>query len=171
MLFSVSIAGKVDSSKFEYKWTVSNGKIFDGQGTTAISVLTDKDLSREITATVEINGLPEGCKNSFSDWLTIPPKPECRCNDEYGKIPWLEERYKLDAMIMELLADPKAKAYLTFAYKTHSERNSIFIRQKKILKFLEARKIPLSKILMTIKSDRGYSTAIWILPEGAEIPN
>lgn len=38
MLFSVSISGKIDSSKFQYNWSVSQGNIFDGQGTMAITV-------------------------------------------------------------------------------------------------------------------------------------
>lgn len=112
----------------------------------------------------------DGCKNSFSEWVSIPPKVQCRCFDEYGKLPWNNELVRLEASIIELIGDPKAKAYIIFSYANESEKVSVFNRQKKILRYLESRKILSNRILFKFEKDYGNLTRIRILPEGAELP-
>ena len=68
MEFSVSLMGKFENRSLEYRWIVSNNVNFNGQGTSSISIPLDRNLAEQtITATVEIKGLPEGCKSSFSE--------------------------------------------------------------------------------------------------------
>lgn len=165
MLFSVSIGGKFDNSKLEYKWAVSRGTIADGQGTTAILIKTTKDMDGlEVTATIEIKGLPESCKNSFSETIVLPPPVVCRCViDEYGKASWSDERLRLQNLIVELTNDPKATGLLIFSFKNNSEIDLIFSRQKRILRYLEKNKIQPSQVLMRIIKGE-YQTEIRIIP-------
>lgn len=170
MLFSISISGNIDTSKLEYNWSVSQGNIFDGQGTTAITVLRDKKLEGEVIATIEIRGLPVGCKTQFSGETILPPKIICRCAiDEYGKLSWNDELVRLENSIIELIRDSTAKAYIIFSYSNELERAHIFNRQKKILRYLERRKILSERILFKLEKGYGYLTRIRILPEGAEL--
>ena len=172
MLFSISLIGKFDNSKLEYKWTVSSGEISDGQGTTAILVETDKKTDGEVTATVEIKGLPEGCQDSFSETWEMIPIPIGEPLDKLGKMPWSNERVRLEVLVYELLQyPPQTKAYLIFSIANDSEKKLVLSRQRKILTFLEKNKILLSRILMKIEKVGYYQTTIWIVPEGAELPN
>src|SRR5687768_16982282 len=47
--------------ELEYFWTLKNGKIISGQGTVSIIVQFNSDAN--MTATVEVKGLPENCLN------------------------------------------------------------------------------------------------------------
>jgi hypothetical protein len=62
--YSVEAKEDKDLNGLQYKWSVSEGTIVSGQGTTAIEV---RQPNSNITVTVEINGLPHGCERIFSD--------------------------------------------------------------------------------------------------------
>lgn len=171
MLFSVSILGKVDTSKLEYKWSVSQGSILDGQGTTAITVLRDKKLEGGVIATIEIRGLPIVCKTQFSEETFLPPKPVCRCViDEYEKISWFDERIRLESLIFELKADPNAKGYIILSYNNELEKKLLINRQKKILKYFESHGIASCRVLLKVENRGGYFTKFSVVPEGADLP-
>ena len=55
-----------NTSKPEFKWSVSAGTIVKGQGTDEITVDTNGLVSTDVIATVELTGAPPGCKNSAS---------------------------------------------------------------------------------------------------------
>jgi hypothetical protein len=66
MTFTVDVKGE-NIDKIEYKWTVSNGTIISGQGTSAMIVATTEDMAGQtVTATIEIIGLPKNCPNLAS---------------------------------------------------------------------------------------------------------
>jgi len=58
------------NQKLTFKWSVSSGEIVGGQGTTAVKIHIT-DLSKGITATVEVGGLPYGCENIASCSFTV----------------------------------------------------------------------------------------------------
>jgi hypothetical protein len=49
-----------------YNWIISSGKITSGQGTRTITVDTSGLSSQFVTATVKIDGMPEGCPTTAS---------------------------------------------------------------------------------------------------------
>src|SRR5258705_5842645 len=51
--------------KVTYMWSVSRGKIKSGQGTSSITIDRPDDMNG-FTATVEVQGLPDGCVNAAS---------------------------------------------------------------------------------------------------------
>lgn len=172
MNFSVSLIGDLKNSKPDYKWTVSNGEILDGQGTTAILVATTKEMDGQtVIATVEIKGLPDGCENSFSESEEFESLLIGDPFYKYGKISWANEWDKMHSLRFELMNySLQTKAYLIFSIAKDSEMNLVFSRQKKIFKFLEKYKIPQSRIQMIITKGDYYQTTIWIVPEGADLP-
>ena len=54
-VFTAQVAGGSQNS-VTYKWTVSEGEIFKGQGTSKIKVKTNGLAEKILTATVEVNG-------------------------------------------------------------------------------------------------------------------
>ena len=74
--------GKRGKSKYEYKWTVSDGDIVDGQGTSAIQVRMPESLL--VKATFKIVGLPATCSDTASEFFqTTGPEPT---PEEVGRV-------------------------------------------------------------------------------------
>jgi PKD-like domain len=57
--FRAATTGIDPKSKPTFYWTISAGKIIDGQGTAVITVSTEEVPGAEVTATVEVGGLSE----------------------------------------------------------------------------------------------------------------
>lgn len=53
-------------SKQIYRWTVTSGKITEGQGTPYITVATDKLAGKTVKATLEVSGIDPACPNTSS---------------------------------------------------------------------------------------------------------
>jgi hypothetical protein len=64
-----------DLSKLTYIWTVYNGEILNGQGTSTITVKSEKPYEKSITAVIKLQGLPENCPNTASETASIDPRP------------------------------------------------------------------------------------------------
>ena len=64
----------VSNSNLQFAWTVSAGTIIEGQGTTQISVATDRSIAgKSMTAKVEVGGLPSACEKIASDTALLLP--------------------------------------------------------------------------------------------------
>lgn len=86
----------------KFHWTVSSGTIVSGQGTPVIEVDSDLNSSVEsIIATVEVSGLPEGCKNLASEVAGIKFPGDPVVIEEYGKVSPAIERERLDVVAAE----------------------------------------------------------------------
>jgi hypothetical protein len=56
----VTVEGVKPESDMPYGWSVSNGEIVEGQGTRSLKIRID-DPNKEVTATVEVNGIDPYC--------------------------------------------------------------------------------------------------------------
>lgn len=66
MLFTVNLSSQPESYA-KYKWTVSDGTIIQGQGTTQIAVQTTPEMAgKTITATLELEGVCPTCTKTAS---------------------------------------------------------------------------------------------------------
>ena len=72
---TLAILADVDSPlDITYNWSISSGKIVGGQGTENI-IIAANEVTKSLTATVQLSGLPEGCETKKSVSLNvIPPK-------------------------------------------------------------------------------------------------
>ena len=59
------VEGDNSNQELTYGWSISNGEIVEGQGTSSLKVRID-DLSKGVTATVEVNGLKLDCNRVAS---------------------------------------------------------------------------------------------------------
>ncbi len=64
-IVKLRVDGADPAKKLSYKWSVSSGKIVDGQGTPTLKVRFT-DAGQSLTATVDVGGLPEACETSAS---------------------------------------------------------------------------------------------------------
>ncbi|MBX7173294.1 MAG: hypothetical protein K1X72_20155 [Pyrinomonadaceae bacterium] len=159
MEFSVSSMEKLANRGFEFKWTVSNGVSFNGQGTPTISISTNEKMEGQmITATVEIKGLPEGCKNTdFASGDVAQPPPYCpQPNKDIigGNSSWQEVISRIQNLNIILEGEKGYKGIITFNVTNSSELNKVMEMQKKVLEISKKNKIPLDGITMkTVKGD------------------
>src|SRR5215510_1197598 len=74
--FKVIVGNGAPNLTLAYQWTVTTGRIVDGQGTSAIRVIADQPRNN-LTATVEVKGFPAECSGmaSISLILSDPPPP------------------------------------------------------------------------------------------------
>jgi len=101
-----------------YNWTVSAGTISGGQGTPSITVDTTGQAGQNITATVEIGGLPPECDRTRSCSFSVAPEPPgCRKFDSYGDIRFNDEKARLDPFAVALQNEPGSTGYI-IAYGT-----------------------------------------------------
>src|SRR6478672_1633785 len=68
-LIPFTVTVKPTESTLTYKWTVSRGIVAEGQGTPTIKVrVAPRDF--DVTATVEVDGLPQECVKRASETVT-----------------------------------------------------------------------------------------------------
>jgi hypothetical protein len=168
--YTANVQG-IDLKRISYRWTVSNGTIVSGQGTPVIEVDTTGLDGENITATVEIKGLADGCPNTKSETGAV-----CSCLhplliEEYGKISFTKEKVKLDYVADELAKNEAASVYFII-YSTDREKPDVLeARQANIEKYLmEKHKIPRNRIVFVLADSDAYLTKIFIVPEGADAP-
>src|SRR5439155_6798822 len=73
--FSVAFGLGSPNKSVNYKWKVSSGKIVSGQGTNSIHVDVSDARQKDITATVEVEGLPLDCNEKESATTTVGVLP------------------------------------------------------------------------------------------------
>jgi hypothetical protein len=118
---TVNLANLAPGQSPTYNWSVSDGTISSGQGTTSITIDTTGQDGKNITATVEVGGLPPECQHtascSFSVQKELPH--ECKNFDEYGNIKFNDEKARLDNYAIALQQDTSSTAtILVYAGRT-----------------------------------------------------
>jgi hypothetical protein len=72
IVFTASVTIGTSTTEPTFKWTVDEGTILDGQGTSAITVYVTKLHGKTITATVEVGGIDPACSKTASCTTKIP---------------------------------------------------------------------------------------------------
>jgi len=104
---TVNVVGGATGLTPTYNWSVSDGTIASGQGSPSITIDTTGQAGKNITATVNIGGLPPECQSTAScSFSIIPPPPLCTKFDEYGDIRFNDEKARLDNYAIQLQNDP-----------------------------------------------------------------
>ncbi len=71
--FRANVVGGFDVT---YVWTIVNGTILNGQGTSAIEVKPSVGWNKEVSATLEIGGLNPNCNCKTTDSFTTSIRPD-----------------------------------------------------------------------------------------------
>lgn len=166
--FSASVSGgdaKVDPT---FNWTISNGTIMSGQGTSAIAVSTE-GLTGTVTATLDVGGYARECATSNSCTFSIKP----------GAVKYITSHDfafdKIDARMKEFMAAsnwkntyPQPVAFVYF-YPGKSWSKKQYTRNRIDVGTALQRygiDVPNFKIVDGPKQKKGFYE-IYLLPEGA----
>lgn len=161
-----------EPEKLIYHWTISSGELLKGQGTSTINVKNDFCINPNITATVEIRGLPVNCPYSGS--ASIGVSHACGGSgvliDDYGRMPFGKEKLHLDNAVHHLRNDPHHRAVFVIYPSKKSEMAAIRRRAANITKYLRNRGISTKRFKFVYGPEYTYMTKIWMVPDGADDP-
>jgi hypothetical protein len=166
MDFSVSLMGKFDNKNVEFKWTVSNGANFNGQNTSVISIPIDENLAgQNITATVEIKGLPKGCKSSFSESNKVETRRIIiqdgdQENTFRGNSSPQEYFWRIHNLAIGVQNEKGSKGVVAFKFTNSSEQRKSVATKKKLLKMAKNRKVSLDGIEVKIEKGKVYEITV-----------
>lgn len=169
--FRVVVSKDFDSSNLKYKWSVLNGKILSGQGTTSIFIDSSGLESRSPVATVLVEGLPEGCPNTASEagipfCGVIPYKV-----DEYEKMSDRDEKIRLNDFSQALLqSDRNATGHFRKVFQHGLTNSAAYRNLRQILNYLKSRGIDENRLTFGLAFGEKELTSIFIVPTGAETP-
>jgi hypothetical protein len=153
-----------------YKWSVSSGTIENGQNTPVIQLRTDKTQGQEVTAVVEVDGLPEGCLKMVSKTADVAGCGMPATLDDYEVPPFPDEMARLANVARELKENPGTVA-LFLIYITKKETYSLLnTRITDIVSFFaERRNISKERLKFVFAERESYSTRIYLVPAGTSV--
>jgi hypothetical protein len=153
-----------------YNWTVSAGTISGGQGTPSITIDTTGLEGQNVTATVEIGGLPPACERTKSCSFSVAGlPPACRKFDEYADLRFNDEKARLDNFAIQLQQEPGSQGFYVIFGSCDGEADQRSARAVDYL--VNNRGIDRSRITVVNGGCRETLTVeLWICPTGAANP-
>jgi hypothetical protein len=168
--FTSSLTGGSGNVTPNFNWTVSAGRIVEGQGTSSIKVDTAGLAGQTLRATLSMGGYPLDCSATCSISFPVPFKG--KKFDEFGELSRNDEKARLDNYAIEMQNDPSSTAYVII-YPPQSGRSGQVQTQKtRIVDYLvNSRGFNAARIVTIIGPPRGDMTVeLWIVPQGAPPP-
>ena len=170
MTFSANIAGSVPRG-VSYFWTVSEGEILEGQGTLNLKVKTPNRSSFNITATLEIGSLPDGCPNTVSETAPVT----CSCSpilvDEFSASPYVIDKVRLDRFVEELRKNPSARGYIIEYFRHTTPESVVDKKVKEITEYLiRTKQLEKAEFDIVVSHFDENRTKFYAVPPGAEFP-
>ena len=168
--FATSINGGAPGIVPTYNWTVSNGHIVSGQGTSSIIVDTAGLAGQTITATVDVGGYGIPCPASCS--VSLPIEEISKKFDEYSDIARDDEKARLDNYAIELQNEPGRHGYIIVYPGRKAKSNEVQQHVQRISDYLiNSRGIDASRFTVKIGAARdNWLVELWVVPQGAPPP-
>jgi hypothetical protein len=170
MNFSVKVGDEAKDLNLEYQWTASEGKIIEGQGTSSIKIDITGLANVNVTATIEIKGFPENCRNVSSETGSVVICYRSRLFDEYEKLPAGKIKAKVNELFVLLGSEPNYQGYI-INYGTDKE---ITVLEKQIRDAITFLKYDANRVTVirggSNPNGEGVFTKVWIVPPGADNP-
>jgi hypothetical protein len=136
-------------------------------------VNTSEFVGGNITATVEVEGLPSRCPKLASCTTTVIRDPVARRIDEYGgDISFSDEKARLDRLISELRKDPHALGYILSYAGRAARRGEALRRAERARRYVIKEGGFDPRMLVAIDGGHRESRAIelYIVPSGISPP-
>ena len=155
-----------------FSWTVSEGRIVQGQGTSSIKVDMTGFRGRSTTGTVTVSGFDSACPATASCTLIEHPAPPSKKFDSYGVLPRKKEALRLNAYALELQNQPGSQAYiLAYGGRRGSGGEAQKLAAKTQEYLVRTRGIDGGRIVTVDAGYKEKSTVdLWIVPTGATPP-
>jgi len=164
--YTVTVSN-VEQYSLDYFWSTTAGRIKDGQGTNSIKVIQP---NADLTVTVDIRGLPDGCPTSASEMQACglrAPDPikfyELQPNKIFGGA-------AAKQVAAEMLENPNNQLYILAG--DVGRKNSLAFQQKQrtIIDLLSARGVTPDRITMAPVYSDVELFQFWRVPPGANNP-
>lgn len=169
--FSANMTGGSSNVSATYNWTVSAGRIIEGQGTPSIKVDTKGLAGQTVKATFSVDGYPQDC--SAICLVQIPlPNRTCKKFDEFPDIQRNDEKARLDNFAVELQNDPASTAYVIVYPGTRGPAAEAQKRASRIVDYLvNTRQLDTQRIVTIVGSPRNeLMVELWVCPQGLTPP-
>ncbi len=168
---NITFTANVSGQNVTYNWTVSQGEITRGQGTSSITVATTADMAgSNVTATVEVKDtVCDSCDTlTGTETAIIEDVQTPRKVDEFGKLVNDDVRLRLDNYFIALQNDPSATGYII----NYGPPKEVAARERLITNHIRLRRADASRITIVNGGDRGsgIETTLWTVPAGATAP-
>jgi len=163
--YSVTVSN-ADQYSLQYVWSVSAGRIKDGQGTSSIRVIQPNSA---FTATVEIIGLPDGCPAIASEHLTWDPAPvpvkiyDLQPNESFDKA----AATRISEVILEIAG---SQLYILAGDVGGKNASSFQRKQRTIVDMLSKLGITRDRITIAPVHSEVELFQFWRVPPGASNP-
>jgi hypothetical protein len=153
-----------------FNWTVSAGRIIEGQGTGSIKVDTTGLAGQTLRATLSMGGYPLDCSASCSISFPVPLK--CKKFDEFGDLARNDEKARLDNYAIEMQNDPSSTAYVVVYPGQGGRSERVQTQRTRIVDYLvNSRGFNSGRIVTIVGPPRGKMTVeLWTCPQGAKPP-
>ena len=168
--FTANLSGGTAGVVPTYNWTVTNGHIVSGQGTSSITVDTAGLAGQTIAATVDVGGYGIPCPASCS--VSLPIEEISKKFDEYYDIARNDEKARLDNYAIELQSEPGRQGYIIVYPARKAKSNEAQQRAERISDYLiNSRGIDPSRFTVKIGTARdNWLVELWVVPQGAAPP-
>jgi hypothetical protein len=167
IMFSVELTG-APLQDVIYTWTLSTGKVVEGQGSNAITMVYDRNGS-SITASVEVAGLGEGCPSGASETLSYCEGPVPILVAE-GFVPVASiDKARLNKLASELAVAPNTQGYLIEYFPSKTSQKAIDAKIRLTLQHLK-KSVDETRITIVTDTASNAFTKYYIVPPGASNP-
>lgn len=160
-----SVIAKPESDA-KIRWSISDGSIVEGAGSSKIKV--DPKGAARITAVATAEGIQAPCENSAVATADIGPK--AYLFDAYGQILITDLRARLDGFLAAVYQEPKIKGEIII-YGSRKKPSSLTTSIRLVKNHLNFRGFPLERLTIT---DGGYretsAMELWLTPSGVKRP-
>jgi len=148
-------------NEYSLTWRVSAGEIVSGQKTNDIEVRLNDAAGKQITAYVEIGGLPFPCPKVFS--ATAESNGKLYQADSFGVAANGDIKARMDSFFIELYNNPTAKGYIVI-YGGRGEGNRDLVRRDTMIhNYLRFRNFDVSRVTIVRGGFREtVSTDLWL---------
>ena len=170
LTFRSTVSGGSPGVRQVYNWTVSAGRIVDGQGTDTIHVDTTGLAGQSVTATLSMGGYNLDCTATCTVQFPVPV--ECKKFDEFPAIAYNDLKARLDNYAIELQNDPGATAYVIVYPGQNGRAGEVQKNTTRIVDYLvNSRGINQQRIVTLVGPPRDVLLVeLWLCPQGAKPP-
>ncbi|MGH9929669.1 MAG: hypothetical protein ACREA9_10665 [Pyrinomonadaceae bacterium] len=170
LTFRSTVSGGSGGVRQTYNWTVSAGRILDGQGTDTIHVDTTGLAGQSVTATLSMGGYNLDCTATCTVQFPVPV--ECKKFDEFPAIRWNDMNARLDNYAIELQNDPTATAYVIVYPGQRGRRGEVQKNTTRIFDYMvNSRGINAQRIVTLVGPTRdALLVELWLCPRGGKPP-
>ena len=171
LTFRSNVTGGTGNVPHIYNWTVTAGRIIEGQGTDTIRVDTTGLAGQSVTATLRMGGYQLDCSATCT--VNFPVPLECRKFDEYPTIAYNDEKARLDNFAIALQNDPTSTAYVIVYPGQRGRPTDVQRHTNRAVDYLvNSRGINATRIVTLVGPARDVLMIdLWLCPQGARPPN